>query len=72
MSTFYVGKTCQLDMAIAVQADSYEEAVEKVEEAWSNNETFVNNYFAHAASFETDTYAATPADYGMTFEEMCE
>lgn len=72
MSTFYIGKECKLDMAIEVEADSYEEAVEKVENAWENNPTFVNNYFDHAASFENSTYAASPADYGMTLEELCE
>lgn len=72
MGRFFVGKDVQLSMTIEVEADSYEEAENIVEDAWANNETFVNNYCKYAASFDHGTYAGSPADYGMALDELCD
>lgn len=71
MSNYYIAKEVKLEMSIQVEADSYEEAVAIVEDAWENDETFANNYLTHAAVFEDEVHSGTPADYNMTFEELC-
>lgn len=72
MSTFFVGKDVKLSMTIEVEADSYAQAERMVEDAWEGDEVFVSNYLRHAATFENDTYAGSPSDYGMTLEELSE
>lgn len=71
MATFNIEKDTNLSLVMAVEADTEEEAIAKVEAAWCENATFVNNYLMEAEIFDTSTYEVAIYDHPAPFKEMC-
>lgn len=72
MAKFQIVKNVDLQMTIEVEADTLEEAYDKIDDAWANNEMFVQNYLQGAEVID-DTLDENPdaTTYTMTLEEMC-
>lgn len=73
MATFTVAKDANIGYLIEVEADSEQEAIEKVQDAWSNNQAFVRNYLEAAEIYDENTYIADSRWYSesMTLDDMC-
>lgn len=72
MTKFQIVKNVDLQMTIEVEANTLEEAYDKIDDAWTNNEMFVQNYLQGAEVID-DTLDENPdaTTYTMTLEEMC-
>lgn len=74
MSKFYVAKEMSLSMLIEVEATDEDEALTKVDDAWYDNQNFVNTYLQAADVMGSETYLVSSTDgydTSMTLEEMC-
>lgn len=73
MATFFINKEARISMSIEVEAESEEEALSMVENAWENNEVFIANYYDNAFTDDIETYSGAPLDCCIPFDEMvCE
>lgn len=70
MATYEIAKDINLTLTMAVQADSEEEAIAKVENAWANNEKFVHYYLYEAQIIEAATYGNNAFGTVVPFDEM--
>lgn len=73
MAVFTVSKDANIGYLIEVEAETEQEAIEKVQDAWSNNPTFVKNYLEAAEIYDENTYIADSRWYSesMTLDDMC-
>lgn len=70
MAIYDIAKDINLTLTMAVQADSEEEAIEKVENAWANNEKFVHYYLYEAQVVDAVTYGSNAFGTAVPFDEM--
>lgn len=70
MTAYNIVKDLNLTMTMSVEASSREEAIEKVNEAWSNNEEFVHNYLYQADIADAYTYDVPNANGAVPFDEL--
>lgn len=70
MATYEITKDINLTLTMAVQSDSEEEAIAKVENAWANNEKFVHYYLYEAQIIEAATYGNNAFETAVPFDEM--
>lgn len=70
MTTYKIAQDVNLTMLVSVEADSAEEAVEKVRGAWANSDNYVKEYLYSAVVIDEEIYdmsddmyaQATPLD----------
>lgn len=74
---YLVTKMVSVSSLIEVEANSEDEAIEKVDDAWAESETFVKNVMMSSEIDESETYVNTvqdPSYYDAevhSLDEMC-